>query len=132
MLHPKQFNVNEAWIAFRLNDTPIETEADGDFNCIALMDAASCFMLGTELIPLSAEQPTQLQARRMLKDAQQHKQQLPKTLFIPREDLADLLTLEAQKQRIDVVRVPESELMVFIGEARRGYEEWISRSPGDA
>jgi hypothetical protein len=45
MLHPSQFKINEAWIAFRLNGAPIRTERDGDFNCIALMDAASCFIL---------------------------------------------------------------------------------------
>jgi hypothetical protein len=132
VLHPKQFEVNEAWIAFRLNSAPIETEEDGDFNCIALMDAASCFIFGTELIPLSSEEPAQLQIRRLLRDAQQQKQQLPKTLYIPREDAADLLTLEAQKQKIDVVRLPENELMVFIGEARDSYEEWASRSGGEA
>jgi hypothetical protein len=131
VLHPKQFAVNEAWIAFRLNSAPIKTEEDGDFNCIALMDAASCFIFGTELIPLSTEEPAQLQIRRLLRDAQQQKQQLPRTLYIPREDAADLLTLEAQKKKIDVVRLPESELMVFIGEAREGYEEWVSRSGGE-
>jgi hypothetical protein len=132
VLHPKQFGVNEAWIAFRLNGAPIETEEDGDFNCIALMDAASCFIFGTELIPLSSEAPTQLQIRRLLRDAQQRKQQFPKTLYIPREDAADLLTLEAQKHKIDVVRLPEKELMMFIGEAREGYEEWLNRSGGAA
>ena len=37
MLHPGQFEVNEAWVAFRLNDAPIHTERDGDFDCIALI-----------------------------------------------------------------------------------------------
>jgi hypothetical protein len=51
MFEPKQFEVNEAWIAFRLNNAPIRTERDGDFNCIALMDAASCFLLASDLFP---------------------------------------------------------------------------------
>lgn len=38
MLHPKQFEVNEAWLAFKLNELPICTELEGEFNCIALMD----------------------------------------------------------------------------------------------
>lgn len=53
MLHPQQFEVNEAWIAFRLNGAPVRTERDGDFNCIALMDAASCFILGSQFIPVT-------------------------------------------------------------------------------
>ena len=123
MLHPKQFEVNEAWIAFRLNNAPIRTERDGDFNCIALMDAASCFILRSEFIPVTVAEPTRAQFRRMLKDAKRHKQQLPRTLFVPREDVADRVTPEATQQSIDVVRVPESELLLFIGEAREGFAE---------
>jgi hypothetical protein len=132
MLHPKQFEVNEAWIAFRLNNSPVRTELDGDFNCIALMDAASCFILGCEFIAASAAEPTQVQSRRMLENAQRLKQQLPKTLFVPREDAADLLAREAARQSIDVVRVSESELLIFIGEAREGFAERFEETFGDA
>ena len=132
VLHPKQFEVNEAWIAFRLNRSPIETTADGNFNCIALMDAASCFIFGTELIPVSSTGPAPLQVRRLLRDAQRRKQQFPKTLYLPREEAADLFALEAEKQQIEVVRVPESKLIVFIGEARDAFEEWASRPGNDA
>ena len=129
MLHPQQFEVNEAWIAFRINSAPIRTELDGDFNCIALMDAASCFILGSEFIPATAAEPTQLEFRRLLKTAQSHKQQLPKTLFVSREAVADQLTREATQQNIDVVRVPESELLIFIGEAREGFAERFEERP---
>ncbi len=129
MLHPKHFEVNEAWIAFRLNNVPIRTERDGDFNCIALMDAASCFILGSELIPVTAAEPTRAQFRRILKNAQRHKQQLPRTLFIPREDVADLVTREAAQQNIDVVRVSESELLIFTGEARQAFAERFEEDP---
>jgi hypothetical protein len=132
MLHPQQFEVNEAWIAFRLNNAPVRTELDGDFNCIALMDAASCFILGTEFVPVTVAEPTQAQLRRLFKTAQRHKQQLPKTLLVPREDIADLMTREAADQNIDVVRVPESELLIFIGEARQGFAERFRNLRGDA
>ena len=123
MLHPNQFDLNEAWIAFRLNNAPIRTERDGDFNCIALMDAASCFILGSEFIPATDAEPTRAQFRRMLIDAKRHNQQLPTTLFVAREDAADRVTLEAAQQGIDVVRVRETELLIFIGEAREGFSE---------
>jgi hypothetical protein len=123
MLHPKQFKVNEAWIAFRLNSAPIRIERDGDFNCIALMDAASCYILGSELIRVAAAEPTPLPIRRLFKTAKRHRDQLPKTLFVPHGDEADLLTREAKRHSIDVVRVSESELLVFIGEAREGFAE---------
>ena len=129
MLHPKHFEVNEAWIAFRLNNAPIQTEREGDFKCIALMDAASCLLLSSELVPLAAAEPSRLQFRRLLQTAQRHKQKLPKTLFVPREDVADLLMREATQQNIDVVRVPESELLIFIGDARQGFAERLEEPP---
>ena len=123
MLHPKKFDVNEVWIAFKLNDAPIRTERDGDFNVFTLMDAASCFMLGSTTIRASALEPSQMEARRLLNEGQVHKQQLPKTLFIPRNQPANFLTAEVERQGITVVRVPEDQLLVFIGEARVAFRE---------
>ena len=123
MLHPSQFEVNEAWIAFRLNRVPIETEVDGDLNCIALMDAASCYLLGMELISISAEDLTPMQCRRLIESAREHKQELPRTLFVPQEDNPVTLMSEAAHNEIDVVRVPESNLLAIIGEAREGFAE---------
>lgn len=129
MLQPKQFEVNEAWLMFRLNDTPIRTERDGEFNCIALMDAASCFILGSELISVSAAEPTRAQFRRLLTNAERHKQQLPKTLFVPLVEVANLATLEATDRNIDVVRVAEHEILIFIAEARQGFAETFAEAP---
>ena len=123
MLHPKQFQVNEAWIAFKLNDAPIPTGSDGDFNFMALMDAASCFILSSTLVSASAAEPSKMQAKRLLKEGKAHKQQLPKTLFIPTGQPANELTVEAERQGITVVRVPEDQLLVFVGEAREGFRE---------
>ena len=132
MLHPKQFEVNEAWIAFRLNKAPIRTELDGDFNCIALMDAASCFILGSEFIPVDDAEPSQAQARRLLENGRSHKQQLPKTLFVAREGVVDLLALEATRQKIDVVRVSERDLLIFTGEARQAFAEQFEEGQSNA
>jgi len=123
MLHPNQFHVNEAWIAFKLNDAPIPTGSDGDFNFIALMDAASCFILSSASIPVSAAEPSKMDARRLLKEGQAHKQELPRTLFIPVNQPANLLTVEAEHQGITVVRVPEDQLLQFVGEARESFRE---------
>ena len=124
-LHPKQFQVNEAWIAFQLNKVPVHTEQDGSFNCFALMDAASCFILGAEMVPVHEPEPTQLQAKRMFKAGWAHHKQLPVTLFVPKGQFKKILPAEAKRHGISVVPVPESQLLVFIGEARRGYTEHI-------
>ena len=122
-LHPNQFQVNEVWIAFKLNDVPIHTEEDGDFNFIALMDAASCFILSSTSISANAAEPSSLESKRILKEGQAHKQQLPKTLFIPDDQRAALLSAEAERQGVTVIRVPENQLLLFIGEAREGFRE---------
>lgn len=123
MLHPNQFHVNEAWIAFKLNDAPVHTESDGEFNLIALMDAASCFILSFLPVPVKAKEPSKLEARQLLKEGEAHKQQLPGTLFIPSTLPMSLLTVEAERQGIKVVRVPEDHLSVFLGEARDSFRE---------
>ncbi len=58
MFDPSQFRVNEAWIAFKLNDAPVVTEAE--------------------------------------------------------------------RNKIIVVRVPEEQLLIFIGEAREGFRQHVS------
>jgi hypothetical protein len=126
VLHPNQFYVNEAWIAFKLNDEPIHTASDGDFNFIALMDAASCFILSSTLVPASAAEPSKTEAKRLLREGQAHKQQFPKTLFIPSEQPANLLTVEAEREGITIVRVPEDQLLLFIAEAREDFRERFS------
>ena len=132
MLHPNQFEVNEAWIAFQLNRVPILTEQDGPLNCLALMDAASCYILGSELVAADKVQPDFRESRRLLDLGRNHKQQLPKTLFIAREQTADVLEREAGRQKIEVVRVPESELALMIGEARDLFHEQFGGDGGDA
>jgi len=123
MLHPNQFKVNEAWLVFKLNELPIRTELEGDFNCIALMDAASCFILGNAFAPTGEAEPSKMAVRRLLKQAKAHKQRLPKTLFIPNGQFNSILPAEAEREGIAVVRVPEDQLLVFIGDARESFKE---------
>lgn len=123
MLHPKQFKVNEAWLVFKLNEIPINTEREGHFNCIALMDAASCFILSNTFAPFGESEPSKIAVRDMLKEAKAHKHQLPKTLFVPSGQFNSVLPEEAERQGIAVVRVPEEELIAFIGEARESFKE---------
>lgn len=128
MLHPRTFQVNEAWIVFKLNEIPITTEADGGFNVIALMDAASCFILGTGFVPAAAAELPEMEAKRLLNSGKARKQELPKTLYVPENLLADVLCTEAERNGITVIRVPEEQLLVFIGEAREGFKAHIGGS----
>jgi hypothetical protein len=128
MLHPSQFQVNEAWIAFKLNDFPIHTEQDGDFDFIALMDAASCFILGYASAPAARGELSAKGARHLLREGQSHKQKWPKTLFLPADQPAQFLSKEAKRKGITVVPVAEDQLLVFTGEAKQGFRERIGGS----
>lgn len=130
MLHPSQFEVSEAWISFQLNSAPVKTNADGDFNCIALMDAASCYIFGSEFIPVDVAEPTRAQFRNLLQGAQRQGKLMPKTLLVAREDVVIQVRLEAVAQGIEVVDVPESELLVFIGGARASFAEQFGSAGG--
>ena len=127
LLNPKQFNVHEAWIAFRLNRAPVRTEQDGDFNCIALMDAASCFILGMELVPIDDPAALPLLFRRLLKSGEKHKAPLPKTLYVSRDKATEGLDSVAGLQSIEVVTVSDNELLIFTGEARDGFAQHLER-----
>lgn len=128
MLHPNQFKVNDAWIAFRLNDAAIVTERDGDCDCIALMDAASCYILGMEMYSASAMGPSWQESRRLLEQGQRGAGILPQKLFVPEEHVARAMYQEAARLNIAVVTVAEDELLVFIGEARDGFKERFGRT----
>lgn len=123
MLHPNQFQVNEAWIAFQLNDSPIRTERDGSFNSIALMDAASCFILGMVMVPMLEKEPSKLEVKRLLKMGWEHKKQYPGKLFVPTGQFPTILPAEAKRKNIPVMPVLESQLLIFIGEAQQGFRE---------
>jgi len=131
-LHPNQFRVNEAWIAFRLTDEPIETEQDGLFEIIGLMDAASCFIFGTAFVPAGTSDPSEFDARRLLKAGWAHKKQYPSKLFLPKGQFQTTLPAEAKRQKISVVSVTERQLMPFIGEARQGFREHLEGKNSEA
>jgi hypothetical protein len=125
MLHPSQFGPNSTWIAFQLNDQPISTQSDGDFNLIALMDAASCYILGTTSIPTSSSEPSPLDAKRLLKDGQSRANQWPQKLIVPTTVAAGHLLQEAERQGVKVERVAEADLEALIGEARQSFKEYF-------
>ena len=128
MLHPNQFEINDAWIVFRLNDAPIVTERDGDFDCLALMDAASCSILGMEMYSARVTSPSTQESRRLLQQGQGRVGTLPQKLFVAEGPVAGAMYQEAARLNIEVVTLPEDELLVFISDARDGFKERFGRT----
>ena len=125
MLKPDQFDVNEAWIIFRLNDAPITTEADGDFNVLCLMDAASCYILGNEFIPTHSAGVPELVAKRLIEAGMSQAQKLPQKLLLSLELEPGQFAELAEGCGAEVSRVPEDELSAFTLEAREGFQAYI-------
>ena len=121
MLHPRQFNVNDTWIAFQLNQAPLITDRDGDFNIIALMDAASCFILGIGYVQSGTLELSHSEAKKLLKTGYDHKQQYPKELIIPSQMVADVLISEAKANGINIKKEAEEDLEILLSEARESF-----------
>lgn len=123
MLEPNQFTPNEAWVVFQLNDAPVHTEDGGDFNCIVLMDAASCFLLGHAFAVAAQAEPPSVDVRRLFTAGWKHQRRYPRTLFVPKGQFPTVVPAEAVRNGITVVTVAESELALFTSEAREGFRE---------
>jgi hypothetical protein len=128
MFHPNRYRVHDAWIVFKLNDIPVRTERDGALNFIALIDVASCYMLGTELVAADAAELPKFAAKRLLKLGESKAQRLPIALFIPHELSAPLLAAEADRQGIEVVAIGEAKLVSVIEGAREGFREHFGKA----
>jgi len=129
MLHPNPLSPHNTWVAFQLNDRPISTQIDGDFNLIALMDAASSFIFGTVSIPVDAGEPSQLDAKRLLKNGQSQAKQWPQRLIMPAEMVAGNLHKEAERHNVRIEQVPHVTLEALIGEARQSFNESLKGQP---
>lgn len=123
MLHPNQFHVNKTWIAFQLNEAPIITDRDGDFNIIALMDAASCFILGIGFVKTDALEISRKEAKKLLRAGYDHNKKYPKEIIIPNHLKVDALAREAKSKKIKIRNEEENMLEIILGEARESFRE---------
>ena len=128
MLHPRDYSVNEAWIVFRLNDTPVETGQDGDFNVVCLMDAASCYILGNEFVPTSMAEVPESIAERLIETGRARANVLPQKLLLSSECGSAQFAQLAKRSGIKSERVPDNKLTAFVSEARDGFREHIGGS----
>ena len=129
MFEKDEFYIDEAWIFFKLNLAPIYTEEGGDFNVLCLMDAASQFILATELMSAISPEPSELDSKRIFKNALMHNKKYPKKLIVSKTQQAEHVAKEAIKHRVAIVSASEDALMIFIKEARDGFLQHVSNVP---
>lgn len=83
------------------------------------------------MIAASAVELPKIKAKRRVKKAQTQAQRLPNTLYIPHELPAKSMAAEADRLGIPVVSIAKEKLMVFIGEAREGFNERFGGSSAE-
>lgn len=120
-IEPSNFSPNEAWLLFQLNDRPIRTEADGNFNALAVMEVASGMIFGMELVPAGEAELPEFSARKLLASAEDQAGARPECLFIASEHAADGIVKQATAMGITVRREPGKALAAITREAREGF-----------
>jgi len=129
MIDHSMYEINQAWVAFKLNSAPIETVNDGDFNMVALMDAASGFMLATQAIAAYSPDLSELEALRFLNQGRSHKNQCPKELIVVDGLALDTLIYVAEKRSIKVSLVTAKEVSSLTKEPCDSFDENMGSVP---
>ena len=126
-LDPYEYSENEAWLLFQLNNTPVRTEMDGDFNAIAILDVASGMIFGMELVPIVESEISEFQSRKLLSSSESRAKSRPRLLFVPSERKTSIFSAVASKMGIVVEILPESEFEPLTKEAIDGFSAHMSR-----
>lgn len=123
---PDNFSVNEAWLLFQLNDAPVCTELDDDFNAFAIMDVATGVICGMELVAVTESDISEFQSRKLLAAAAVQAGVRPPQLFIESDQEMKSFSAVAAAMAIAVLRAPSVELQRISWEARKGFAMHVS------
>ncbi len=115
MFSPDDFRVNEAWIAFRVNEEFLRV-GDDPHDIYVLMDAASAYVFGQVLVKVVDEKPQTKDVTALFKEAWAAKRQWAKRLIVTEESAVEKVFInEAKKQGLSVETVPLSDLEPIVG-----------------
>lgn len=123
-----EFSHNEAWLLFQLNDAPVQTASDGDFNAFAIMEVASGMIFGMELVQIAESEISETQSRQLLASAEKQAGSRPRRLFVEAGREAGMLSDVATSMDIHIERVSADDLAPITQEARQGFAEHVSGS----
>ena len=125
MLDTHQFSENEAWIAFQLNDAPVSTEEDGDFNVVCLMDVATGYILGNQFAPVQSIDIPMDEVENLMRDAWSRAKTMPEKLFVSPELGAKCFHLYCSNNAIKAIKSTDEQLSPILLEARNGFRAHI-------
>lgn len=125
-IDPHAFSANQAWLVFQLNDEPVRTDADGDFNVVAIMDVATGLIVGMDFISTSEDGLSEFGARKLLAAAESEAGQKPQQILVDAGKTMPELVTAADALGITVVTTPEGSLSGLTEEARLGFAAHVS------
>ncbi len=123
MLTPQKFQVNEVWIAIRINEDFLFVQ-DDPYDMYMLLDAASAFVLGFVFSKVVDEAPYEKDVEELFKKAWEAKRQWAKKLIVVDNSIAnDVFFSQAEKNGLEINTVPASDLESIIGPLRESFEK---------
>jgi len=114
--------VDEAWVIFRLSTAPISTFEDGDFHCIALMDMASGFLIGMQMVPLGTKDELGAAVAELLEDAR-NRGLAASALVMPQSAFSEVVAEHAAAKGMLVGQAMDEELDRVLAEPREAFAE---------
>ena len=131
-LQPRDYQVNETWLAYRINSAPINVDHK-EIDLYVLQDAASMFLFGNVFAAAGTDFPEIMQVEKLLSSAHAKRDQWPIELLLPGNPGQDnSFVIAAGKHEVKVRGVPESQLSFYIKDTQEAYEDFLGSSEGDA
>ena len=131
-MHPRDFEVNRTWLAFRINQVPLRAEGR-EIDLYVLQDAASMFLFGNAFSQHGAECPEPEDVERLMASAHDRRNAWPTELILAGKPASDnSFSKVAKRQGITVRSVPESQMSFYIKDVQESYEEHLARPDSDA
>ena len=131
-MQPSDFQVNQTWLAYRINQAPLLVEGNA-IDLYVLQDAASMFLFGNAFAAPGADCPDVKEVEKLLGSAYKKGSAWPSELVLPGTHRADNAFIKAAQQHGIAVRsVPESQMSFYIKDTQEAYEEFFTRGYSDA
>lgn len=114
-MHPDQFEVNEAWIVFKMFDEPLPVKNLGECEGIGLMDAGSTCVLNFQILPVGSDF-SEIEARGFFQKLKVPVPlRPPRRIFISSDVLTERLKIEAGRLGAAVSSVDAQDLEGIVG-----------------
>jgi hypothetical protein len=121
MLTPDQFEVNEAWIAIRVNEEFVFVK-DDPYDIFVLLDAASAYVLGFIISSSVDESIDEKEVENLFNNAWKVKQQWAKKLIVADDSIVNGVFInEARKHKFEIETVPISSLATIVGPIKESF-----------